>query len=183
MHDFAATLSCLDSFLGDLNAKGLISLGKTRARVAPFVVPKNDGRQRLIFDTRQANKSPFTFLQRQRTLRLQAVKVSRRCSYLWARLFSRLRVTLSVAFTKCGYQVGWLGQFFGLSPIARRHLPRWLQGRVDSPPSDVVEFHSVVVPMDWNWAVWFVQQMLEHLLPRRGWSSDIEAFFINPTLG
>ena len=30
---------------------------------------------------------------------------------------------------------------------------------------DVVEFHLLVAPMGWNWAVWFVQQMLEHLIP------------------
>ena len=42
-------------FLGDLFAKDLITVGTARARVAPFVVPKKDGRQRLIFDTREAN--------------------------------------------------------------------------------------------------------------------------------
>ena len=30
---------------------------------------------------------------------------------------------------------------------------------------EVVEFHLLVVPMGWNCAVWFVQQMLEHLRP------------------
>ena len=39
-------------FLGDLFAKGLITM------VAPFLVPKKDGCQRLIFDTREANHNP-----------------------------------------------------------------------------------------------------------------------------
>ena len=29
----------------------------------------------------------------------------------------------------------------------------------------MVEFRLLVVPMGWNWAVWFAQQLLEHLLP------------------
>ena len=46
MHDSGATL---------VFAKDSITVGIARARVAPFVVPKKDGRQRLIFDTREAN--------------------------------------------------------------------------------------------------------------------------------
>ena len=42
-------------FLGDLYAKDLITMGTARGRVAPFGVPKNDGRQRLFLDTREAN--------------------------------------------------------------------------------------------------------------------------------
>ena len=42
-------------FLGDLFAKNLITMGRAKARVAPFVVPKKDVCQRLIFDTREAN--------------------------------------------------------------------------------------------------------------------------------
>ena len=41
-------------FLGDFFAKGLITVGTAMGRVAPFVVPKKDGRQQLMFDTREA---------------------------------------------------------------------------------------------------------------------------------
>ena len=61
-------------------------------------------------------------------------------------------MTLSVVFTSVRYHTG-LGQFFGL------------QSFVNTSAGEVVEFHLLVVPMGWNWAVWIVQQMLEHLEP------------------
>ena len=70
---------------------------------------------------------------------------------------------LSVVFTSFGFHTG-LGQFLGLPPIARKHLPRWLQSRLGTSVGDVVELHLSVLPMGWNWAAWFAQQMLEHVL-------------------
>ena len=46
MHGFVATLPRLyGRSLGDLCAKGLVTVATARARVASFVVPKKDGRQ------------------------------------------------------------------------------------------------------------------------------------------
>ena len=73
----------------------------------------------------------------------------------------------------------WLGQFFGLPPIARKHLPRWLQSHLGPSSGDVVEFHLWVVPMGWNWAVWFAQQMLEHVLPDEAGESKLR--HLSPT--
>ena len=47
-------------FLGDLFAKCLITMGTAKARVAPLFVPKRDGCQRLIFETREANHRAAT---------------------------------------------------------------------------------------------------------------------------
>ena len=129
--------------------------------MAPLVVPKKkDGHQHLIIDTREANHHfsppPYTPLAGSRSL-------------------SSLQLPPGTALFKAKKDIQccfhllrlphWLGQFFGLLPFARRQLPRWLQSCVNTSTCDVVEFHFLVVPMAWNWAVWFVQQMLEHLLP------------------
>ena len=48
---------------------------------------------------------------------------------------------------------------------------------------DVVEFHLLVVLMGWNWADWFVQQMLEHLLPDEAGETTLRTPLTIPTLG
>ena len=74
-------------------------------------------------------------------------------------------------------------KFFGLPPIARRHMPRWLQSCANTSGGKVVEFHVLAVPMGWNRAVWFVQQMLEHLLPDEVGETNLRHLLPNPTLG
>ena len=107
-------------FLGDLCAKGLL--------------PKN-GRQRLIFDTRETHhlfaQPPYTHLAGSQSLSSLHLPPH-------ATLF-RPRVMLSVF-----YQLRlphWLGRLFGLPPIARKHLPRWLQSCANTSAGEVVEFH------------------------------------------
>ena len=44
----------------------------------------------------------------------------------------------------------------------------------------VVKFHLLVVSMGWNWAVWFVQQMFEHLLPDEPGETTLRHFSPSP---
>ena len=68
-----------------------------------------------------------------------------------------------VFFTSCGYPTGW-GSFSVFRQL-RESICR-VGYRVAWALEWVTlwEFHLLVVPMGWNWRVWFVQQMLEHLL-------------------
>ena len=122
---------------------------------APFVVPRKDGHRRLIFDTREANHhfAPPPYSQSLSSLQMSPGTAQYKAQGDIECCFYQLRLP------------HWFGQFFGHLPIARKYLPRWLQSCIDTSADDVVEFHLLVVPMRWNWAVWFVQQMLEHLLP------------------
>ena len=75
--------------------------------------------------------------RRHHTHHLQAVRVCHRFSRHRVPLFPRPRVILSVVF----YQLRlphWLGQSFGLPPVARKHLPRWLQSRLDTSVGEML---------------------------------------------
>ena len=102
-------------FFGDLFAKGLITMGTAKARVAPFLVPKKDGQQRFLFDTREANHHfappPYTPLAGSQSL-------------------SSLQLPLGTALFEaqgdigcCFYQLRLphcLGQFFGSSTNCKK---------------------------------------------------------------
>ena len=58
---------------------------------------------------------------------------------------------------------------------------RTKHSRLDTSVGDVVVFHLLVVPMGWNWAVCFVQQMLEQLFAGCSWRNDVETPVTNPS--
>ena len=66
------------------------------------------------------------------------------------------------------------------SPNCEKAPSGWLQSCINTSAGAVVEFHLLVVPMRWNWAVlfnrcWNISQM--------SWRNDFETPSANPTLG
>ena len=107
----------------------------------------------------------ITISRRRHTHHLLAVRVLSSLQFPPCTALFKAQGDIECCFLPASATTLFGNSFFGLPPIARKYLPRWLQSRLDTSVGDIVEFHPLVVPMGWNWAVWFVQQMLEDLLP------------------
>ena len=150
-------------FLGDFLCQGFDHGWHTQTSRCSFCCSKNkDGCQRLIFDNREANhdfaQPPYTSQAGSQSLSSLQLPPNNRT-------FQGPRVILSAVFTNFGHRTGWDSSsvFRQLRESIYRvgYRVAWTLHSV----GDIVEFHLFVVPMGWNWAVCFVQQMLEHLLP------------------
>ena len=94
------------------------------------MVPNKEKSQRLIFDTREANhhfaQPTYTHLAGSQSL--SSLQLPPRTALFEAQ-----------GDIQCYFY--WLGQFFGLPPNARKHLPPRLQRCVNTSAGEVMEYH------------------------------------------
>ena len=80
--------------------------------------------------------------------------------------FTRAKAMSSAASTSFSSQCQ-----FGPGSVSHQceacFLPSWLRRRLQVSVDDMLHFRMKVVPMGWNWAVWFMQQAMEHTILAR----------------